>query len=251
MTLQGIYAEITTPFDETGRIFSSKLEHNVEKWNRVGLAGYAVCGAAGEGALLDAEETLAVLGLVAKFAAPGRTLIAATARAGVHETVALTNRAADLGYRIALIDAPAYAPDTLSLYLRAVADRTKIPLVVRGAAAPGHANIARAAVEWQAESLWEGLRSGAQAAVLNFAAAAPYAAITIWEAHRTREEEAGLDWQSRIRAAAELTARYGAAGVKHAMDLNGYYGGPPRLPFTPLNAAERGEIERAFRDLKG
>jgi 4-hydroxy-2-oxoglutarate aldolase len=35
------------------------------------------------------------------------------------------------------------------------------------------------------------------------------------------------------------------------MDLNGYYGGPPRLPFVPVSADARREIEDAFRDLKG
>src|SRR2546430_17116493 len=52
MKLQGIFAEITTPFDHKGDIYKTKVEHNVEKWNRTTLAGYVVCGRAGEGALL-------------------------------------------------------------------------------------------------------------------------------------------------------------------------------------------------------
>ena len=40
-------------------------------------------------------------------------------------------------------------------------------------------------------------------------------------------------------------------GVKYAMDLNGYYGGPPRLPLVgPPPHARRG-IEEAFCALKG
>jgi 4-hydroxy-2-oxoglutarate aldolase len=35
------------------------------------------------------------------------------------------------------------------------------------------------------------------------------------------------------------------------MDLNGYYGGPPRLPLTAPGAEAKREIEEAFRDLKG
>ena len=35
------------------------------------------------------------------------------------------------------------------------------------------------------------------------------------------------------------------------MDLNGYYGGPPRLPLTPIGPAAKAEIEEAFLDLKG
>jgi 4-hydroxy-2-oxoglutarate aldolase len=35
------------------------------------------------------------------------------------------------------------------------------------------------------------------------------------------------------------------------MDLNGYYGGPVRLPLAPVSAAAKKEIEEAFADLKG
>ena len=61
-----------------------------------------------------------------------------------------------------------------------------------------------------------------------------------------------MDWQGRIAHPSILvTEVYGSAGLKHAMDLNGYYGGPPRLPFVPIGEQAKGEIEEAFRDLKG
>ena len=93
---------------------------------------------------------------------------------------------------------------------------------------------------------------GAVGAILAFANAAPYATISIWEAHRTRETEAALDWQTRIAHAARLvTAKYGIPGLKHAMDLAGYYGGPPRLPLTVACPQAKREIELAFQDLRG
>jgi 4-hydroxy-2-oxoglutarate aldolase len=100
--------------------------------------------------------------------------------------------------------------------------------------------------------VWESLRAGASGAALAFASAAPYATIAIWEAFRTREEEAGIDWQGRVaHPSALITEVHGVAGLKHAMDINGYYGGPPRLPFCPLGTQGMREIEEAFRDLKG
>jgi 4-hydroxy-2-oxoglutarate aldolase len=103
-----------------------------------------------------------------------------------------------------------------------------------------------------APTLWPSLQVGAAGAVLAFANAAPYTTITIWEAFRTRDHEAGLDWQNRIGHPAFLvTVKYGIPGLKYAMDLNGYYGGPPRLPLTPLAPAAKKEIEEAFADLKG
>jgi len=93
---------------------------------------------------------------------------------------------------------------------------------------------------------------GACGAILAYANAAPYSTIAIWEAYRSRDEAAGRDWQNRIaRAAVLVTVKYGIPGLKHAMDLNGYYGGPPRLPLVPAAAQARAEIEEAFRDLKG
>ena len=88
--------------------------------------------------------------------------------------------------------------------------------------------------------------------MLAFANAAPYAAISIWEAHRTREADAALDWQNRIAPAAQLvTSKYGVPGLKYAMDLNGYFGGPPRLPLTVITPEARREIEQAFDGIKG
>src|SRR5439155_1176103 len=69
----------------------------------------------------------------------------------------------------------------------------------------GIKRLGEVAVLWGTErSLWNALRSGASGAVIAFANAAPYAAIALWEARRTREEEAGGDWQSRIAPPAEL-----------------------------------------------
>jgi 4-hydroxy-2-oxoglutarate aldolase len=103
-----------------------------------------------------------------------------------------------------------------------------------------------------APTLWPSLLMGAAGAILAFSNAAPYASIAIWEAYRTREEEAGRDWQNRIaRAAVLVTTKYGIPGLKHAMDLNGYYGGPPRLPLSVPAPEARREIEEAFQDLKG
>jgi 4-hydroxy-2-oxoglutarate aldolase len=272
MKLQGIFADITTPFDHKGDIYKVKVQHNVEKWNRTTLAGYVVCGAAGEGTLLSAEEKATVWEMVAKFAAAEKLLIAATGTPGVRESVALCNRAAELGYQAVFVESRHRVAETQSLYFRSVADQSKIPVIVAGtepdgaAAAAQHPNIVAAcdrtgraarpglqALVSSASHLWPALEAGASGAILDFAAAAPYAAIAIWEAHRTREQEAGLEWQNRIARAAELISEcgYGVPGLKHAMDLNAYYGGPPRLPLTIPSAAARIELADALRELKG
>src|SRR5262249_38047177 len=98
----------------------------------------------------------------------------------------------------------------------------------------------------------ESLAGGDSGGVLGIADAIPYAAIRIWEAHITRDVEGARGWQQRILGANELvTAKYGVAGLKVAMDLNGYYGGPPRLPLTVLTPDQRREIEAAFDGIRG
>ena len=47
-----------------------------------------------------------------------------------------------------------------------------------------------------------------------------------------------------------IATKHGIPGLKHAMDLNGYYGGPPRLPFIPPSPEAKAEIEQAFDGLR-
>lgn len=294
MKLTGIFPPITTPFDTDGNIFQRKLQHNVEKWNRTSLSGYVVCGSTGESVYLTTEEKVLCWELTAKHAHPDKLLVAGTGVESVQETVSLTNRAAEMGYKVAMVRTPHYYknllsnPDAQLLYFRAVADRTKIPVVIYNWPQATGVDIAPEAVVALSEhpniigikessgniektmqmirevkqgfqvlvgsapTLWPSLTVGAVGAILAFANAAPYATITIWEAFRTRETEAARDWQGRIaRAAMLVTTRYGVPGLKYAMDLNGYYGGPPRLPLAPPSAAAKQEIEKAFAEIKG
>jgi dihydrodipicolinate synthase/N-acetylneuraminate lyase len=226
MKLQGIFAALATPFDYKGEIYKAKVQHNVEKWNHVALAGYAVATRTGEGGLLTFDERIELWKLVKQAAAPDRILLADVSRDGVKESVMLAERAAEIGYQGVLCTTPF------------VADHSPLPVVTE-----------LSVMLDSAAGLWSALKAGSPGAILGFASAAPYACISVWEAFRTREEDAGLDWQSRIARPSELAADVGA--LKHAMDLNGYYGGLPRLPLSPPSPQIRHQIEVAFRDLKG
>jgi 4-hydroxy-2-oxoglutarate aldolase len=294
MKLQGIFPPITTPFDHNGEIYAAKLQHNIEKWNRTALSGYVVMGSTGESVMLMPEEKIAVWEMVAKHAAPEKLLICGTGMESVRETVCLTNRAAEMGYKAAMVRTPHYYKNLINradaqvLYYQAVADQSRIPLiiynwpqttgvdipveaVVRLSEHPNMLAIKESSGNLEkvmqmirevkngfqvlvgsAPTLWPSLLMGCQGAILAYANAAPYSVIAIWEAYRSRDDAAGLDWQNRIgRAAALVTSKYGVPGLKYAMDLNGYYGGPPRLPLTVPTPAAKQEIEEAFKDLKG
>ena len=42
---------------------------------------------------------------------------------------------------------------------------------------------------------------------------------------------------------------YGIPGIKYGQDLNGYYGGTPRLPLLPLNGDAKAEIGELLRKI--
>ena len=52
--------------------------------------------------------------------------------------------------------------------------------------------------------------------------------------------------QERIaKATLRVSGELGIPGLKYGMDLNGYFGGPSRLPLLPLTAALKAEVEAA------
>jgi dihydrodipicolinate synthase/N-acetylneuraminate lyase len=209
MKLQGIFVSVATPFNHRGEIWPIKVEHNVAKWNRTGVAGYVVNGVASENAALSSHEQTHMFDLVSKHAAPEKLVVAA----------------ADLPELIGKV--PGIAPGALI---------ARVP----GGLCQCDADFASS------------LAAGAPGIVSAIANAAPYTMISIWEAHRTRDTEAAADWQNRIAKAVEIiNGPNGIAALKYAMDVNGYYGGPPRLPLTVLTPGEKQEVEQAFAGIKG
>ena len=86
MKLQGIFPPITTPFNHEGELWKVKVQHNIEKLNLTGLAGYVVCGSTGESVMLTTEEKIQLWEWVAQYAAPEKLLIAGTGVESVRET---------------------------------------------------------------------------------------------------------------------------------------------------------------------
>jgi 4-hydroxy-2-oxoglutarate aldolase len=102
-----------------------------------------------------------------------------------------------------------------------------------------------------AQTLTTALDAGATGGVLGMAAFAPQACAEIYMAWKDRDATLAAEKQARVvDPATGIVARFGVPGVKYACDLNGYYGGPPRLPLLPLTAEERSEVERLLRDLR-
>ncbi len=102
-----------------------------------------------------------------------------------------------------------------------------------------------------AHKLHASLDAGAVGAILAFGCAAPTACYEIYAAWKEGDAELARIKQERIATAAQrVGGDLGVPGIKYAMDFNGYYGGPARLPFLPVTADVKAEIERAMADIR-
>jgi 4-hydroxy-2-oxoglutarate aldolase len=85
-----------------------------------------------------------------------------------------------------------------------------------------------------------GLAVGAVGGVLALANIAPQQALDIYRLTQTGRWDEAADLHRRmIPVNAAVTVRFGIAGLKAALDLLGYYGGPVRLPLLSLADSER------------
>jgi 4-hydroxy-2-oxoglutarate aldolase len=102
-----------------------------------------------------------------------------------------------------------------------------------------------------AQSLEPSLQAGSVGAILAFADAAPTACYEIYAAWKEGDNELARVKQDRIAQAAQrLVSELGIPGLKYALDLNGYYGGPVRLPLLPVTADIKTEIEQLMADIR-
>ncbi len=369
MLLSGIFPPITTPFYPDGEVYYKKIESNVERYSRTPIAGIVVQGSTGEAILLSDQERRDVFKAALAAAVPNKVMIAGTGLESAHETLQLTEYAAELGYDVAMVRTPHYykkqmLPANLLAFYRTVADRSALPIIIynfpqaTGYDIPaevvielaGHPNVIAikessgnldkvkrmvdgtrqvkrqatvtetfeavtprmvkaAGIESEkrsrelvsvatlagtlesvdrtpvhagtpakpsssavtylgklkvrqkevgfqvmvgaAHQLEPSLSLGAVGAILAFACPAPMACYEISAALKDGDRALAREKQERVKLAAQrVVGDFGVPGVKYAMDLNGYYGGPSRLPFLPLSGEQKAEIEKLMAGIK-
>jgi 4-hydroxy-2-oxoglutarate aldolase len=135
LDFSGVFPALTTPFGADGGVALADLKHNVDLYNKTGLAGYVAIGSTGESVLLEEAEREAVLAAVKEAAAPGKILIAGTGAESTAATIRWTKRAAELGYQAALVKTPyyykpMYKTEVLAAHFRRVADASPIPVLL-------------------------------------------------------------------------------------------------------------------------
>ncbi len=135
MKIQGIFAALTTPFHLNGAVSREDLRENILRYNQTRLSGYVVNGSTGESVLLEWSEVERAWAVVADAAAADKLLIAGTGAESTDVTIRQTKRAAEMGYRVALVRTPHYykpqmTAEALTAYYLRVAEEARIPILL-------------------------------------------------------------------------------------------------------------------------
>ena len=111
-------------------------------------------------------------------------------------------------------------------------------------------NVAFQIISGNTDSLFEALNAGAVGIAPAFALAAPQAgSYEVYAAWKDHDRPLAEEKQIRLIEAARL-AEATPGSLKYACDLNGYFGGIPRLPHLPPTGAERAELEQQMKPLR-
>ena len=149
--IKGVIPPMITPFKENGDVDYDKHISNMESWNEDQLCGYLVLGSNSETAYLNEEEKIKLMALTVKHARKERLILAGTGMESARETIALTNKAADIGAHGALILTPSYYYAKMNdeaqiAFFTEVADNSNIPVLIYNVPLFTHINISAHAI---------------------------------------------------------------------------------------------------------
>ena len=101
-----------------------------------------------------------------------------------------------------------------------------------------------------APTFYVSLLSGAAGGIMALAAVAPDECVELYNLVQSRMYGDARQLQRRLAPLARLVTRaYGVAGLKIALDLLGYVGGPPRSPLRPASPEATAELGGALDEL--
>jgi len=96
------------------------------------------------------------------------------------------------------------------------------------------------------------LTAGASGGILAAACVMPKLCVEIYEAVRLADRARARGAQRRLSPVARaVTVRFGIGGLKYALDLLGFKGGPVRAPLAPPDEEARREIARLLEEAGG
>ncbi len=96
--------------------------------------------------------------------------------------------------------------------------------------------------------LYTALELGAVGGILGIADMAPTSCVELYDRFRAGDTRRAGELQTELAELhKEVVVPFGATGVKTALDLMGWAGGPPRRPLLPLADRDRQRVARALQ----
>ena len=106
--LRGVFAPITTPFDEEGEVAYEKLKENTKFYAKSGLKGYLALGSNGENKSLSYNEKVKVLETIIKNKGSDQVVMAGCIFESTKETIEFAKIAQGLGADFLTLLPPSY-----------------------------------------------------------------------------------------------------------------------------------------------
>lgn len=136
--LNGVFAPITTPFDESGTISYSRLTKNVRFYSKSKLKGYLALGSNGENKSIYTKEKEKVLATILENKGSKQVVMAGSIFESTKETIEFAKIAQNLGTDFITLLPPSYfkkqmTEAVLIKYFLDVADSVKVPCLIYNA----------------------------------------------------------------------------------------------------------------------
>jgi len=136
--LMGVFAPITTPFDENGEVAYDKLIDNMKFYAKSRLKGYLALGSNGENKNLTTDEKIKVLDTIIKHKGADQYVMAGCIFESTKETIEFAKVAEELGSDFITLLPPSYfkkemTDAVLHRYFSDVANSVKKPCLVYNA----------------------------------------------------------------------------------------------------------------------
>jgi 4-hydroxy-2-oxoglutarate aldolase len=288
---KGVFAALSTPFvgDEAS---PQKLKENIQKYNKIDLAGYVILGSTGESVYLSDEESEKLVQAAKESTSKGKKIIVGTARESTQATIEFTNRMAGLGIDAALVRTPSYYRSLLDrkalmTHYLTIAEKSRVPVIIYniprftgisvdsellielskhhnitgikdssgnlsilGEAIP-HISSQFSILLGAGNLLLQGLLLGAKGGILALASVAPAHCVKLYKLFLEKNLEEAIKLQLELMPLNKaLIQTYGIPGIKYALNLLGYSGGPPRLPLLPIGEKGKEDIKNLLNNLK-